>query len=236
MKRAIPNLFTLGNLAMGIMAILSITKQDLKLAAFFVILGMAFDALDGRIARALHVNNEIGKELDSLADIVTFGVVPSVLLYQLVFQDMKGLGLAITLLFPLCGAYRLAKFNVETHKIRNHFVGLPITMAGGILAVVSNYKPYLSGHFYFMLTLLLSILMISKIKYPNFKSVKMKKQHLIILPIYIVAIVILSKMYPEEMIKIILGSIVFIILISLFQAKRKVKRQLKKDDEILNEK
>ncbi len=130
MKKHIPNLFTLGNLFCGLLAILAIINIDFMNAALFVVLGIVLDFFDGFLARILKVQGELGKQLDSLADVVTSGVVPGILMFFLIFEISDGnsepdtwlayLGFLLT----LSAAYRLAKFNIDTRQ-SDSFIGLP---------------------------------------------------------------------------------------------------------------
>ncbi|GAA0694394.1 MULTISPECIES: CDP-diacylglycerol--serine O-phosphatidyltransferase [Clostridium] len=137
-KSAIPNTFTLGNLAFGLLSILMTFHGNFKLAAIFVLLAALADRYDGRIARLLNVDSEIGKELDSLADLVSFGVAPSILIYRLYnFMSFGFVGYLLVLVFPICGAYRLARYNISTFD--GVFTGVPITLAGSFMAVFALF-------------------------------------------------------------------------------------------------
>lgn len=146
MKKHIPNLFTLMNLFSGMIAVIMAATDDLILAAFFVFLGIFFDFFDGFFARKFNVEGELGKQLDSLADMVTSGVVPGIIMFQMMLYATKGkwfmelscetgswqeyqetyfyfipfLGLIIT----LAAAYRLANFNIDERQTSS-FIGLP---------------------------------------------------------------------------------------------------------------
>lgn len=124
MKRHIPNLFTLGNLTCGLLAINEIlVNERLDLAAYWILGGLFFDFLDGLIARMLKVSGELGKQLDSLADMVTFGVVPGFIAFVLLEENgfpYPYLGFLITLF----SALRLAKFNLDTRQ-SDSFIGVP---------------------------------------------------------------------------------------------------------------
>jgi len=137
LKKNIPNFITLMNLGAGVFAILAATQNALGMAVAFILLAAVFDFLDGLAARALHVVSEIGKQLDSLADLVSFGVAPAfisiALLKMLLFgnatyPEMMALSDAVIIfspvLIPLFSAYRLAKFNIDTRQTTN-FYGLP---------------------------------------------------------------------------------------------------------------
>ena len=140
----IPNLLTLLNLLSGTIAIIFAVNNDLITAAYFVFLGIFFDFFDGFAARMLKVSGELGKQLDSLADVVTSGVVPGIVLFQLLKSDKAQLLVSniniswknsnfeilpyIGLLFTLGAAYRLAKFNIDERQTSS-FIGLPTPAA-----------------------------------------------------------------------------------------------------------
>lgn len=138
-KSCIPNVFTFINLSCGIISILSVMNEKYALSGAFILLAGLVDRYDGRIARFLNVSSDLGKELDSLADLVSFGVAPSILVYILFNLNSFGpnglLGYVVLLLFPICGAYRLARFN--TTNFDGSFTGVPITIVGCFMALIS---------------------------------------------------------------------------------------------------
>lgn len=183
---AIPHLFTLINLAFGLFSILLTIRGEFRLAALMVAGSLVADGLDGRLARMFKADGEFGKELDSLADIVAFGTAPAILLHEMVLFEYGIYGMAITLIFPMCGALRLARFNIV--KTSGFFMGVPITAAGTLLSTLAFYTvqettmaPVL---FLFpALVLILSYLMISAIPYPDFKKRKGAKSGLRLAPL-----------------------------------------------------
>jgi CDP-diacylglycerol--serine O-phosphatidyltransferase len=158
----LPSLFTAGNIAAGYYAITQslqgsrMEPQHFDYAALAVLFAIPFDALDGRIARMTNTTSEFGKELDSLADVITFGVAPSILAYSWGFRmlpldfnttlrhKLVELGAFLCFLFLLCGASRLARFNISHDPVpknpgrpdRKYFVGMPIPAAAGVVASV----------------------------------------------------------------------------------------------------
>lgn len=164
-KRA-ANFITFLNIMFGSTAILYTINGNYKVAALLILAAVVMDGLDGRVARRLQTSSDLGKELDSLCDIVSFGVAPAVLLYSQVLAGNYGfIGLAAFLLFIICGAYRLARFNVL--NISEYFLGLPITIAGGLLALLSLLAAYLPPLIILFLILVLSLFMISSIRLPK---------------------------------------------------------------------
>ena len=125
-KKNIPNLFTLGNLFCGCIAIVLAFEGNLIGAAYMVGIAGVFDFLDGLVARILKVNSEIGKQLDSLADVVSFGVVPGVIIFKLINQTMITSPISFFgFLVTIFSAIRLAKFNIDTRQT-DSFIGLPV--------------------------------------------------------------------------------------------------------------
>ena len=132
--KQIPNLLTLGNLFCGTVATIFAVESDYNAAALFVLIGIFFDFLDGFVARLLKVSGELGKQLDSLADMVTSGVVPGIIMFKLIQNNMFDsknsfentiLGISlIGLVLTLAACYRLAKFNLDTRQ-SDSFIGLP---------------------------------------------------------------------------------------------------------------
>lgn len=170
-KSALPNLFTLGNLSCGVMSIMMTFQDNFKNACFFILLAALMDRYDGRVARLLNVSSELGKELDSLADLVSFGVAPSILMFNMYsFSKFGLLGYLLVLSFPLAGAYRLARYNITTFN--GDFSGIPITIAGSFLAIYGlltlNNTNINNHNLAILFTVSLSYLMVSKLKFKKF--------------------------------------------------------------------
>lgn len=187
--KTIPSLLTLGNLVIGMVAILMSSHGRFNEAALLVVIGMLLDGLDGRAARLLHAESEFGKQLDSLSDLVTFGVAPAAMMYDVMLSHLGIAGDALAIWFPMCGALRLARFNVQT-KSSSFFVGLPITAAGGILATMALTRPVLHPAIVILPVgmFVLSILMVSNVRYPNFKKVAFPKSAVVLVPLFVVTI------------------------------------------------
>lgn len=169
-------MFTLGNLYCGFLSIGFAATGQYKNAAILILIGMMLDSMDGRLARMLKVSGALGKELDSLADVVTFGVAPSFLVYNTYFYQFDLLGLMVAGLFPLFGAYRLARFNISSDKTSlNYFIGVPITAAGGILALLTLFGDRIPSILTTVVFTGLCFLMVSRIRIPSFKEVPLPK-------------------------------------------------------------
>ncbi|MBA9026235.1 CDP-diacylglycerol--serine O-phosphatidyltransferase [Peribacillus huizhouensis] len=175
-KKMIPNFVTLGNLYCGFLSIGFAANGQYNNAAILILIGMMLDSMDGRLARMLHADSILGKELDSLADIVTFGVAPSFLVYYTYFFHFGLLGLIVAGLFPLFGAFRLARFNISSTKSSmNYFIGVPITAAGGILALLTLFGGKLPNIITTVVFTALCFLMVSKIRIPSLKEIPLPK-------------------------------------------------------------
>ncbi|MGI1657760.1 MAG: CDP-diacylglycerol--serine O-phosphatidyltransferase [Desulfitobacterium sp.] len=162
----IPSLFTLGNLFFGFLAIIWTMDGDYQVAAGLIILSVLMDSMDGKVARRLSVSTDFGKELDSLCDVVSFGVAPAILTYKVLLEGHMGFwGVLLAAVFALCGAVRLARFNIL--NITTHFLGVPITFAGGIMALLVLFYQSLPWIIYPIAMALLAFLMVSSFKVPK---------------------------------------------------------------------
>lgn len=168
-KSIIPNLFTFANLSSGVISLVCTINGKYIAAAISVLCGALIDRYDGRIARALNVSSDLGKELDSLADLVTFGVAPSILCYTM--YSLNNLTLSniiwniLLVVFPICGAYRLARYN--STEFNGVFTGIPITVAGSVLSILIILNKYvlIPNVIIGLLIVGLSYLMVSNIKF-----------------------------------------------------------------------
>jgi CDP-diacylglycerol--serine O-phosphatidyltransferase len=182
---------------------------------------MLLDGLDGRVARALNVQSEFGKELDSLSDVISFGVAPAFIMYVVAFTELNAAAAWIaTAVFPICGALRLARFNVVA-SIPGYFIGLPIPAAGGVLCTLALFHNELNPFVLVLSTLLLSYLMVSTVKYPNFKKVGIPKKAIWITPIVVVIAVIVAIKFPGSLSKMIF---IPLLLYALYGLKKNVER------------
>ncbi|UFJ40626.1 CDP-diacylglycerol--serine O-phosphatidyltransferase [Brevibacillus humidisoli] len=224
--KALPNMLTIGNLFLGIVAIILAFQGDayVDYAAITVIVGMLLDGLDGRVARMLNAQSDFGKELDSLSDVITFGVAPAFIMYVVALQQLDLLGILITAIFPICGALRLARFNVQS-GVPGYFVGLPITAAGGVLATLALYNEVFTIGPLAVGMLLLAFLMISRVKYPNFKKVGIPKAAYWITPIIVAIVILFAVKYPDQFPKIVFLPLA---LYALYGIKKNVDFFLKK--------
>ncbi|MCC2683574.1 MAG: CDP-diacylglycerol--serine O-phosphatidyltransferase, partial [Paenibacillaceae bacterium] len=181
------------------------------------------DGLDGRVARALNAQSEFGKELDSLSDVISFGVAPAFIMYVVAFSDVNpALAWIVTAIFPICGALRLARFNVVA-GVPGYFIGLPIPAAGGVLCTLALFHKDIPVYVLLISSVLLSYLMVSTVKYPNFKKVGIPKAALWITPIIIAVAVVLAILLPHALTKLIF---VPLVVYALWGLKKNVDRKL----------
>lgn len=167
-ERVIPHLLTLINLTAGFLSIVLTGRGQYVAAAWIVGISLIADGLDGRFARLFNAEGEFGKQLDSLADIVAFGVAPSYLLLETHLGVYGGWGVAVAVLFPIAGALRLARFNITTTT--GTFFGVPITVAGTFLAALYASTVPLQPELWLAAPCVLGLLMVSNVRYPDFKK------------------------------------------------------------------
>ncbi|ASQ30923.1 phosphatidylserine synthase [Campylobacter avium LMG 24591] len=195
----IPNLFTAASAFLGFISIIASINGKFTHALIYIILSLICDGLDGRVARLTKTTSKFGVEFDSLADLVAFGVAPAVLFYTSIGYEYGKLGSLISGLFVVFGAIRLARFNVTTGTYEpSVFIGLPIPTAAVVSAIWTYaYISYgfLKDYALFVLCLnfVLSLLMVSNIRYPSFKKMNLDKTN--VLRVLILLIMFLSLLY-----------------------------------------
>ena len=198
----LPTLFTVGNLFCGYFSIWRSIRGTFETAAYLIIIAAVLDALDVRIARLTNSASEFGEEYDSLADLVSFGVAPAVLAFSWGLSDFSNLGWFVSFLFVVCGSMRLARFNIQTHVVdKKYFIGLPIPAAAATISalVLATPEPlvdrvWMTG--LLVLTVILSYLMISTIKYRSFKDLDLKRRRPIWILPAIAAVFVVVALRP----------------------------------------
>lgn len=262
----IPTAFTAANIAMGFLAVLAsvrafqlIVVSPEQAAVYFgyaakaIALAILFDTLDGRVARMTRTSTEIGVQLDSLADVLTFGIAPTVLMYSwaigATFEEstsLHNIGVFVLFMYLMCGTFRLARFNLQGTRPRvlnegaakvdkKNFIGLPIPPAAGLLASIVFLYPLplsvyeeQSSHLYTVsmiaLMVVLGLLMVSTIKYSSFKTTGTGRQS-IYLVLLIAALGMLMWLFPQYMLfGIAFGYVAHGIVWYLFSLVRPSKR------------
>lgn len=229
---ALPTLFTAGNIFLGFIAILRSfegamsanagnlgSNHNFEVAALAIGLAVVLDGLDGRIARMTNTVSAFGREMDSLADVITFGIAPAVLAYawgiQFIPPVLKGLdhriGYFISFVYLLCGAARLARFNVQTNPVpknpgrpdRKYFIGLPIPAAAAIVASIvyaCDSVPlqwWVWSALWLALLAVVSFLMVSTWRYPSFKDIHLIRPRSPLTIIFVAALFYLIWMFPQ---------------------------------------
>lgn len=198
----LPNFFTLMNLFFGFCSVIFSVEGNFTTAAVAILLAGVFDLLDGKIARATHTTSRFGAEFDSLADLISFGMAPGVMMYLWVLQPLGRLGWLAAFLFTACGALRLARFNTNLDQTGDtNFTGLPIPAAAGMISVTLLFildlqlNPESWRFPVLFLTYVLSFLMVSNIRYYSFKKIDLFKSmnFNVLVAMMLVLILIASK-------------------------------------------
>jgi len=254
----LPNLMTAGNLLCGFMAILHIVgrfhpdvdHQRYHWAILFILIACAFDALDGRLARMQGQSSDFGREFDSLADIVSFGIAPALLVHDIVLQEFEqvvnGAGWLIACVYLVCGAMRLARFNClaarETTdpEASKSFRGCPIPAAAGVIVSLTLTLLWLDGsnreigrwkYALPVLMLLLSYLMVSSLEYPSFKAINFRTKRSfrwVLISMLVVALLVIAWQWMPTVI------FVSYLLYGLVRpwVSGKWRREIEEDEEV----
>ncbi|MBI1821415.1 MAG: CDP-diacylglycerol--serine O-phosphatidyltransferase [Nitrospirae bacterium] len=203
----IPNLFTTGNIFSGFYAIISIFNAEYLMAAYAILAATIFDTLDGKAARLANATSRFGTEYDSLADLISFGLAPGLLIYSWALHSYNRLGWIAAFLFVVCGALRLARFNVQsTVSDPRYFTGLPIPAAASTVAMMvildnhilrlgSEVKPVLI----LVMTYALAFLMVSNIKYRSFKDINLNSKRSFQYLVWAILIFVVIVLEPHIM-------------------------------------
>ncbi len=196
----LPTLFTIGTIFCGFYAVINTLKGEFDMAAIAIGLAVVCDGLDGRIARLTNSCSDFGIQIDSLADVMAFGMAPAVLAYVWGMKSLvptsppyakhvQQIGWIVCFAFVICGAMRLARFNLQSGRAsgpagipsRKSFVGMPIPAGAGLVAAVVHFFPdpitfWTVGALWGLLVGFLSFLMISTIRYPSFKHIDLRSR------------------------------------------------------------
>jgi CDP-diacylglycerol--serine O-phosphatidyltransferase len=238
----LPNLLTLSSIFCGFFAILILsgepTDDDFYRASLLIIFAMFFDSLDGRVARMTKTQSAFGLQIDSLADVISFGVAPSLLIYRWALHPLGTLGIVICFSFCACGAIRLARFNVLSMREKGgpskpgkYIVGLPIPGAAGFMVslVVANHvaggnlmegKLVVAG-----VMLLMSFLMVSTVKFRSFKDTRLSWRTILMVAVTLIACAVMAARFkPASVLVFLLAAY---ITIGLVEATLGVPRAIK---------
>ncbi len=234
-KRSIvPSLFTIANIFVGFLAIVNAMEGRLVTTSWLIIVAGIFDVLDGKVARFTHSASEFGIEFDSLADVVSFGVAPSLLIYEAFFEHMGAPGVALSFLPLLFGGIRLARFNIQVSgEDKEAFVGLPIPAAAATLSayVIFNYDLWEGLRYPALLVplvVLVSLLMVSPFEYdamPRF-SLGSGRRNTILVVILLVSLSVLVLFRQKALFPLALSYVLFGMLRSLVTPGRQQDEEL----------
>ncbi len=242
-KAIIPNSFTAANLLSGFFSLLYSLNGDYNIAGILILIGAVFDAVDGLVARLVGTSSVFGVELDSIADVVTFGVAPGFLIYSTFLKSLGIYGAILSSFIPLFGAFRLARFNtqVEDLNIKIDFRGLPIPATAIIIAtfVLSFYADNIDPRKFYLaivpVILILSLLMVSNVRYDSLPT--LGKKHIRIKWFYFllfILVIVLGLLTINELLLYIFGGFVLFglfrqIFYFLFPSKFKIENNSKGD-------
>jgi CDP-diacylglycerol--serine O-phosphatidyltransferase len=223
-RLVLPNFFTVMNMFCGFFAIVKILQKNFVIGSWLIILASLFDALDGKMARYINKGSKFGIEFDSMADFISFGAAPSILIYLLYLYEFENLGIFLSFIPLVCGGFRLARFNITPVFLKkDSFIGLPIPLYAITISsfVILNYDLWNTmklNHLSIPMILILSILMISKVKYeklPQFKFTKNKGNNIKIILVFISFIIISlfkgKAIFPLMVILILFGIVKWLI-------------------------
>ena len=257
----LPNLLTAGNLFCGFLALTKIVEADphshlfnasIRLAIIYILLACIFDLLDGRVARMGGYESPFGREFDSLADIISFGAAPAFLVHRIVlagvFQKAPQLGWFIASIYLICGAFRLARFNCLAANSGTgggkEFLGFPIPMAAGLVASVTLFLLWLDEHgvtergrwrwILPPIMIFLSLMMVSEVKYPTFKSIDLRTKGPFPKMIAIVLVIGAFIIFWDKVIPLVLPFLfTAYLLYGLIRPRlsRKLRHEIEQDDE-----
>ncbi|HXX32048.1 MAG TPA: CDP-diacylglycerol--serine O-phosphatidyltransferase [Myxococcaceae bacterium] len=213
LKFVLPNLFTVTSIFCGFYALAlcggDASPGQLYQAALAIFFAMFFDGFDGRVARLTRTQTQFGMELDSLADVISFGAAPALLVYKWALAPLGFIGLLGAFLYAACGALRLARFNVLAQRTDHHgpsyFVGLPIPLAAGVIVSVVIAHHLTRGRElgtgarvpYLVVVAVLSLLMVSTVRYRTFKDVRLSVTSLgVFTALCAAGVIIATRLHP----------------------------------------
>lgn len=224
------NLLTLSSLACGFISIIFSLEAHFTFASWAIILSVIFDGLDGQIARRNPLPSEFGKELDSLVDVISFGIAPALLGYIFIYRHFYFWASTALFIYLCCSVIRLAKYNITPkEKMANYFYGLPTTVSGGILASfiliyrkgkdVSPLPQFVPVVFLFIV-LLLVFLMVSRVRYLNLDGLKQLLGKKAKFTILILAVILILAAFLKKAGISLFSLFLIYLLFSPFMVKR----------------
>jgi CDP-diacylglycerol--serine O-phosphatidyltransferase len=230
----LPNLFTTGNLFCGFWAIISVFQEKFFYAAVAILLASVFDVLDGKVARLSGATSKFGVQYDSLADLVSFGIAPALLAFSWALRPYGKFGWLAAFLFVVCGALRLARFNVQSSSGEvKYFKGLPIPAAALMIALtILLYLELIETDWVKDIAVLamiyvLAFLMVSNVRYFSFKELDLAKRKPFSIFIFVILSMIVIIMQPVIVLFVFALAYVFSGPVNMILAWRR-KRALRK--------
>ena len=235
----LPNLFTSASLFGGFYAIIAATQGRYEAAAVSILISAILDGLDGRVARLTHTSSQFGVEYDSLSDVIAFGVAPGILAFQWALRPFGRFGWLAAFLFVVCGALRLARFNVQKNTTDpNYFRGLPIPAGACFIASLILFVDELGGMpedwpLLIVVTIyIISFLMVSTISYPSFKKLEIRNQKHFNVLVSLILILIVIAYKPKIMIFFVMFFYVLSgPIVSLYRLRYRRRRHLEEEME-----
>jgi CDP-diacylglycerol--serine O-phosphatidyltransferase len=225
----LPNLVTTASLFCGFYAIIAAIQGDFYRAAISILLAAVLDGLDGRIARITHTTSAFGVQYDSLSDLIAFGLAPGIVVFLWALRPFNRFGWMAAFLYVVCGALRLARFNVQVGVIDpNYFMGLPIPAAATIVATTILVVFQIGGAdstgylLILILIYILSFLMVSNLRYPSFKGLKLAEKRSFNFLVAAVLLFVLIALEPFVMLTVfILGYVLSGPVVTLMLWRKK---------------
>ena len=237
----LPNLFTTGNLFCGFWAIVSVFQEKFEYAAYAILLASVFDILDGKVARLSGAMSKFGVQYDSLADLISFGVAPALLAFSWALRPYGKFGWLAAFLFVVCGALRLARFNVQSSSGEmKYFKGLPIPAAATMIALtILLYLRLIEADLVkdiviLVMIYILAFLMVSNVRYFSFKELDLAKRKPFSLFMFVILSMIVIIMEPTIVLFGFIFAYVFSGPVNMIRAWRK-RRILRKMEPVPEE-
>jgi CDP-diacylglycerol--serine O-phosphatidyltransferase len=216
----LPSLFTVGNMFCGYACVAHAMRGELETAALLIGVAIVLDMLDGRIARLTGTTSAFGREFDSLADVVSFGMAPALLVFRWGLEPLGRLGWAVGFVFVSAGAIRLARFNIQASSDKRYFVGMPIPAAAGVAASTVYLYPY-GLHDYtsalpaLALMLVPALLMVSTIRFRSFKTIDLAARRSYKVPLAVAIAFFAIVTYPRPALVVLAYSYLMSAIIGL---------------------
>jgi CDP-diacylglycerol--serine O-phosphatidyltransferase len=236
----LPNIFTSLNIFFGFYAVIASIDGKFVAAALAIIIAAVFDLLDGKIARATHTTSRFGVEYDSLADLISFGLAPGLMMYLWALKPLGRIGWLAAFLFMVCGALRLARFNSQVGKVgSDHFVGLPIPAAAGMNATTMllwhkfGFPVEPNRMLILVMLYIIAFLMVSNISYNSFKNASLyRKMNFNVLVAAVLVLIFIAAQPSIALFSLCLAYVVSGPASSVWRYRRRLKAEETNPQEI----